>query len=181
MSDLTDRLVNRINELEARLARLESSDRKLGDIQLTLGDTAGTNKLTLRNSTPTEVFRVTSQGNLVVTGDLSGASLTVTQQAWQAPTFVNSWVNYGSPYENAGYFKDSLGMVHMRGLVKNGTVGAAIFTLPAGYRPEQERIYATMGGGAFGEVRIQTTGIVLHMSGGNAYFSLAVPPFRAYA
>ena len=62
MNDLTDRLIARINELEARLARLESSDRKLGDIQLTLGDTAGANKLTMRNSTPTEVFAVDSLG-----------------------------------------------------------------------------------------------------------------------
>lgn len=65
---LTDRLLQRVIELEARLARLESTDRKLGDIQLTLGDTAGANKLTLRDSTPTEVFSVDSNGN--VTGTL---------------------------------------------------------------------------------------------------------------
>lgn len=72
---LTDRMIARINELEERLRRLEASDRKLGDIQLTLGDTAGANKLTLRNSTPTEVFAVDSRGavmtDLVAAGPVS--------------------------------------------------------------------------------------------------------------
>lgn len=72
MSDqLTDKLINRINQLEERLAELEVKDRKLGDIQLTLGDTAGSNKLTLRDSTPTEVFSVNSDGNIVTAGTLS--------------------------------------------------------------------------------------------------------------
>lgn len=72
MSDiLTDKLIARINDLEARLSKLEANDRKLGDIQLTLGDTAGSNKLTLRDSTPTEVFSVNSDGNIVTAGTLS--------------------------------------------------------------------------------------------------------------
>lgn len=78
MNDLTDRLITRINELEARLSRLESSDRKLGDIQMTLGDTAGANKLSLRDSTPAEVFAVDSDGKviteLVVTGTTSSTA-----------------------------------------------------------------------------------------------------------
>lgn len=72
MSDqLTDKLINRINQLEERLAELEVKDRKLGDIQLTLGDTAGSNKLTLRDSTPTEVFSVNSDGNMSVAGTIA--------------------------------------------------------------------------------------------------------------
>ena len=53
---------------------------------------------------------------------------------WTAPTFQNSWVNYGSEWNSAGYYKDANGVVHLRGLVKSGSIGA-IFTLPAGYRP----------------------------------------------
>lgn len=65
MSDiLTDKLIARINDLEARLSKLEANDRKLGDIQLTLGDTAGTNKLSLRNSTPAEIFGINSLGEI---------------------------------------------------------------------------------------------------------------------
>lgn len=59
----------------------------------------------------------------------------IVQQAWQAPSLLNSWANYGIGHNPAGYFKDTLGIVHLRGLVKDGTVGQAIFTLPTGYRP----------------------------------------------
>lgn len=40
------------------------------------------------------------------------------QEPWQTPTFQNGWVNYDTTYNPAGYFKDSLGIVHLRGLVK---------------------------------------------------------------
>lgn len=54
--------------------------------------------------------------------------------SWTAPTFQNSWTNYGSEWNTAGYYKDANGVVHLRGLVKSGSIGA-IFTLPSGYRP----------------------------------------------
>lgn len=53
---------------------------------------------------------------------------------WIAPTLLNSWANYGGGYNNAGYMKDALGFVHLRGLIKNGNI-ATIFNLPSGYRP----------------------------------------------
>ncbi len=36
------------------------------------------------------------------------------------------------------FAKDSLGFVHLKGTIKGGTFYAAVFTLPAGYRPEQD-------------------------------------------
>ena len=53
---------------------------------------------------------------------------------WIAPTLLNSWENYGGGYNNAGYMKDALGFVHLKGLIKNGNI-ATIFNLPSGYRP----------------------------------------------
>lgn len=47
--------------------------------------------------------------------------------------FSNGWVDQGSP--TTAYYKDALGMVHVRILVKSGTNGTSIFTLPVGYRP----------------------------------------------
>ena len=58
--------------------------------------------------------------------------------AWTAPTLLNGWTNFGAGWQPAGYFKDSSGVVHIRGVVNNvvGTAAAnAIFTMPAGYRP----------------------------------------------
>ncbi|MBB5325207.1 hypothetical protein HNQ34_002307 [Anoxybacillus tepidamans] len=56
------------------------------------------------------------------------------QEAWIAPTLLNGWVNFANGYETSGYFKDELGIVHLKGTVKGGT-NNIIFYLPIGYRP----------------------------------------------
>jgi hypothetical protein len=56
---------------------------------------------------------------------------------WIAPTLLSSWTNYSVPtWEPAGYRRIG-GVVYLRGMLKPGTVtvGATLFTLPAGYRP----------------------------------------------
>lgn len=55
------------------------------------------------------------------------------------PAFQNGWVDYGAGYPTPGFQKDAQGYVHFRGLVKGGTLGAAAFTLPVGYRPGNPR------------------------------------------
>jgi len=60
---------------------------------------------------------------------------------WIAPTLLNSWVNYGNGIVgDAGYYKDALGRVHIKGVIKDGTATAStvLFQLPAGYRPGHE-------------------------------------------
>lgn len=56
-------------------------------------------------------------------------------EAWTEPTLTNSWVNYGGGWANAAYRKDAQGYVHLRGLIKSGTLGSSAFLLPAGFRP----------------------------------------------
>jgi hypothetical protein len=57
------------------------------------------------------------------------------------PPFKNGWVNFPG-YDGVAYMKDSLGFVHLKGLMKGGTTGAVpAFTLPAGYRPTLRQIY----------------------------------------
>jgi hypothetical protein len=51
------------------------------------------------------------------------------------PAFTNSWVNFDS-VRPVGFYRH-LGRVYLTGVAKSGTVGAAIFTLPAGYRPAE--------------------------------------------
>lgn len=63
---------------------------------------------------------------------------------WIAPSLTNSWANYGSVYANAAYMRRN-GIVHLRGMVKDGTDNAAIFTLPAGFRPANTHIFVGMG------------------------------------
>lgn len=103
-------------------------------------------------------------------------------QVWIAPSLENSWTNYGADHETAGYMKDSMGFVHLKGLVKNGTSGV-IFTLPVGYRPanNERPIYAVMSGATIGRCDVNgTTGAVTATSPYSAsWFSLSGITFRA--
>lgn len=117
-------------------------------------------------------------GSLTVNGTASA----IAQEAWIAPTLTNSWVYYGAPFSTAGYMIDSLGFVHLKGLLKSGTVNAAMFTLPAGYRPERQMIFATICNNAITRVDITTAGVVIQSAGvSNAFQSLDGIRFRAYA
>jgi hypothetical protein len=76
------------------------------------------------------------------------------------PAFENDWVNYDAgtsapdfsnpDFRNAGFYKDR-GRVYMQGVIKNGT-GATFFTLPAGYRPFNQRGFTVLNGGATSNV-----------------------------
>lgn len=94
------------------------------------------------------------------------------QPAWVAATFANSWVNFGAPYNNAEYFKDSFGIVHLRGLIKSGTMQQAAFTLPVGFRPANTNFISTIANNAFASVLIASDGTVKPWDGSNVWFSL---------
>lgn len=59
----------------------------------------------------------------------------VTDNMQSVPGFTNSWANFGSSYTPARFRKDATGRVWVEGLVHAGTLAAAMFTLPLGYRP----------------------------------------------
>ena len=97
-----------------------------------------------------------------------------------AGDFLNGWVNYNSnTHYPASYFIDSFGIVHLRGLVKSGTVGQNIFILPAGYRPAKECLFAIDSNNAFGVCIVASSGGVKINAGSNAYCSLEGVTFRA--
>jgi hypothetical protein len=91
-------------------------------------------------------------------------------EAVSTPTLLNSWVNFGAPFENASYYKDPFGMVHCRGFVKSGT--GVIFVLPTGYRPANKRVFATNGNNAFASISVDSSGNVSFDTGSNAFVSL---------
>jgi hypothetical protein len=54
------------------------------------------------------------------------------------PDFVNGWDNVVGPFSKAGFYKDSQGVVHLKGNIDTATGdGAGAFTLPPGYRPSE--------------------------------------------
>ena len=109
-------------------------------------------------------------------------TLRFTVQDWQTPTLLNSWVAFGSSNNVAGYWLDPMGVVHLRGVLKSGTVSTGstgtIFTLPAGCRPQKEEIFAVASNGLFGVCRVLADGSVKAYSGSNTYFSLDGITFR---
>lgn len=99
--------------------------------------------------------------------------------AWTAPSFLNSWVNFGGVYQVAQYRKIN-DMVYVRGLVKSGTITADMFVLPVGFRPPAGLILPTVAGNGslndVGYLEIATTGGIKYFgtTGYTAYVSLAV-------
>jgi len=98
------------------------------------------------------------------------------------PAFSNSWVNYEtseSSFYAAAFYKDALGFVHLRGIVKNGTVNTAMFTLPTGYRPLRQIGFAVNSNNSFGNYRIASNGQAYLESGSNVFVFLDNIHFKA--
>ena len=95
--------------------------------------------------------------------------------------FAGTWANFGGSNEPARYWKDFTGIVHLGGVVKLGTIGTTIFTLPAGYRPQYAMIYAVASNNAYGTLTVNPDGTVVASTGSNVYFSLSGITFRAYS
>jgi hypothetical protein len=85
---------------------------------------------------------------------------------WTAPTFQNSWKNYGAPFQTAGYRKVG-DVVQLRGLINGGAQPTIAFTLPAGYLPPAVVVACAVADGATtnGRVDIGPTGTVTMQNG----------------
>jgi len=102
------------------------------------------------------------------------ADLLYGTDGWVACTLVNSWVAYGSPRANPEY-RIAGGVVHLRGMLKSGTWGATMFTLPVGARPTETRFLPTMSNGVLSALDVASNGEVKvagGAGGSNAYVSL---------
>ena len=62
------------------------------------------------------------------------------------------WHNFGGGYATAAFYKDQLGIVHLRGLVVAGVEDITsapnlkgIFRLPVAYRPASNRVFSSVG------------------------------------
>jgi hypothetical protein len=106
----------------------------------------------------------------------------IRQDDWTAPALGFNWVNYGGGYNPVGYYKDRQGMVHLRGLIKNGPAGenATLFTLPAGYRPAARQLHATLtNDNVAGRIDITADGRVIPWVSNPGWLSLDGISFRA--
>lgn len=77
-----------------------------------------------------------------------------------APTLLGSWVNVGSFYEPAKYYKDGWGRVYLSGMVMSGASPSTIFTLPVGFRPAFVRVFIATADNAYARVNVSDNGNV---------------------
>lgn len=90
-----------------------------------------------------------------------------------APTFQNSWTNYGGGYTVAAFMKHPDGSVEIKGTVKDGAIGTLIFTLPVGYTPRENFNIAVSSASAHGDLYIGSNGTLTAGTGVNTDFGLA--------
>ena len=75
---------------------------------------------------------------------------------------LHPWGNSGDGYSPAGFYKDQLGVVHLKGLASfptgdffNDEVSvSSILRLPPGYRPANRRVFPTVGEDQIGGVAV---------------------------
>jgi hypothetical protein len=108
------------------------------------------------------------------------------QGQWIAPTLLNGWVNTDTTtYNGVGFYKDEMGIVHLRGNIKSGTAsaGTALFYLPVGYRPLSGSMFtvSTNNGTSdvLGRINVWASGQVAIYAGSNSWLSLEGITFRA--
>jgi hypothetical protein len=58
------------------------------------------------------------------------------------PKFVGSWHNDNTSYGDVAFYKDQMGVVHLKGPAVNSVPGFEIFRLPPGFRPETGKFLA---------------------------------------
>lgn len=121
----------------------------------------------------------------VTTGKIADQAVTAakieTQQAFIAPSMQNGWINYDANHAQAGYMKDSLGFVHLRGLIKNGA-GTAVFVIPAGYRNTKHLHFPIVANSNFAYLRVDISGQVsVHNYTSNVWLSMDGVTWKADA
>ncbi len=134
------------------------------------------------------------EGNVVINGNLSvsGPSL-LQQEDWHDISLINQWKRYSNTYNPPQYFKDTFGVVHLRGLVKDGS-SETIGFLPKGFHPSYREIHivatrfeedARVGGytgkhphNGFGRVDIYTDGEIYMSRGSKGWICLDGITFR---
>lgn len=121
-----------------------------------------------------QLIKSDQSGNLNFTGN-------ILTENFIAPILLNNWANFSNGYALAAFYKDKQSIVHLKGLLKDGitTTGTSIFTLPAGYRPNEIMTFVVVNGpSTFARVDVYTNGEVRLISGSNASLSLDGILFR---
>jgi hypothetical protein len=118
--------------------------------------------------------RIGSRGPRGLQGPIGPAGIAPAPEAWKPLPFVSGWADYGGGYMAAGYRKDQLGKVHLRGMLTLSTGvparSSTIAVLPPGYRPSAGLLF-TVGAGqpeSTARIELAVDGQLLWTSGAGA-------------
>lgn len=109
----------------------------------------------------------------------------IPESYWTEIDLLNSWVGFDNQdwANNARYYKDGYGHVHVNGLIKNGvtTIGTVIGTLPPDCRPEANLIFASWAADGSTRIDVGSNGDIILMDStvNNGHLSLDSISFRA--
>lgn len=130
-----------------------------------LGSGTSTNKIiggAIQATTPVEQNNSgSSETDTILISSLTYIP-SINQPSYTAPSLLNSWTNLGGSEEVAGYYKDSCGVVRIKGTLAGGTTTAAtnLFVLPAGYRPLATQRFAVDSNGSYASIAVAANGAV---------------------
>lgn len=140
----------------------------------------GTNTISTGDIQNNQVFSADVRDDNLAGGGLTGidineATLKLAAGAWREvgaagqPSFNSTptceWKNFGGGQSTAAFIRDRFGFVHLKGLVHADDVGGPgncfvggndprIFTLPAGYRPAKQSVFATITNSELGRFNV---------------------------
>lgn len=172
-----------------RFTDLNELTTPASDDQLAIVDTSAneTKRISLLNLLTDFIDAVHIKANAIITSKILDGAVTAAkiepQQAWQTVGYLNGFSRYSTATDwgECQYYKDSLGMVHMKGLIKGGSVNASMFQLPVGYRPQHNIIITTHSSDALCRIDVLPDGHCIPRAGFNtAWISLNMIHFRAY-
>jgi len=118
---------------------------------------------------------------------------TAGQPPFKTDGIEDLWANYGAGFNTVGFYKDSVGQVHLKGLFKS-LIGFTsswcdsppydyIFQLPTGYRPAATGLFPNLHDNSLGRIDVLNTGWVAICQpsswNNNDWFSLDGISFRA--
>lgn len=112
-------------------------------------------------SSSNELMRIKGGGNVTIAGVIETENMI-------APTLLNGFFNTGSGNATAGYYKDKMGRVHLKGLVEHAADPhlLTVFNLPAGYRPTSgQQIFVTLSDSTVCQINIEADGDVVVVGG----------------
>lgn len=157
--------------------------------QIPCWDSYGANKGNIHNYIEYLCEEVDILYNQINNADnlISSINLTLENKAsknptveWIYPTLLNGWKN--TTYdEHASYYKDDLGIVHLRGIVLGGVANpwTNIFTLPIECRPTGTQGFTITSNLEFGVAYVTSAGQVQFAKGTNTEFSLNGISYKA--